>query len=119
MATAQDVVNFLVQWKTATSNYIDFVPRSKNIDTLSRLGININYAKTILKSLTQANYLSGPEADYDRIGDQVWCFGTTVAGMEIYIKVKIYQDATGKPQAKCLSFHETDRPLQYPHGEKL
>lgn len=63
-------------------------------------------------SLSLTNYADGPKKDLDKPGE-LWEFGTEISGCEIYIKLKI-TEIDGEKIVKCISFHEADRPLNYP-----
>lgn len=106
------VAQFLKQFKQiAEANGIYVVPRRKNKLDLISLGITEKIREAIILSLTPDNYCKGPEADRDQPGD-LWFFGKTENGDEIYIKLKIVA-AKGTYIAKCLSFHRAERKLVY------
>lgn len=117
-ATNKDVSAFLKEFKLIVTQGrgLDVIPRLVNRDTLIELGLTERNRKQTILNLSACDYCSGPEADTDRPGD-VWVFGKTLAAKEIYIKLKIAQ--VGKTEiAKCLSFHEAERALQYPLKSK-
>ncbi|MFC1475861.1 hypothetical protein ACFLQW_02525 [Candidatus Zixiibacteriota bacterium] len=94
---------------------LDVVPRQINRDALVQLGLTEQNRKKVLLGLSVADFCDGPEPDTDRAGS-VWIFGKNVGGKNIYIKLKVAQ--VGNSQiAKCLSFHEAQRPLRYPFRE--
>lgn len=83
-----------------------FVPinRPKNMQTLSQLGITWRDAKNHIRNMTYADYISGPEADYDpNEPDPVWIFKVRIDGDVIYVKIKICYACNG--EVKALSFH--------------
>ena|SRR3989338_1832358 len=113
MAIKTEVLQFLSKWRPEAEQFIDFVPRQKNIEGMLKLGITKNMAKQMLCSLGVENYVSGPEMDRDRGKKDIWVFGIKCKGQDVYIKIKLY-DRGGSWGAKCLSFHPADRPLRYP-----
>ena len=42
-----------------------------------------------------------------------WCFGKTMKGYEIYVKLTI-EEKKKRKNAICISFHESTKPLSYP-----
>ena len=100
----------------ATGRGIDIIPRRKNLDSLSRLGITLKICKEEILSLAVKNYLDGPKPDEDRPGE-IWEFGKRVFGKEVFIILKIAQ-AGNAIITKCLSFHEAEFPLRLPFQEE-
>lgn len=91
----------------------------KNRDFISSLGLTIKEAiRTIhlptIRRLTHKNYCSGPEKDRDIENCNVWVFGVEINNEEIYIKLS---DNFKYELAKCISFHEAEHSLKYPHGK--
>jgi hypothetical protein len=86
---------------------------TKNLSSLASLGLTIENRKELLLSLTIEDYCSGPEPDHSFPGD-IWKFGKTLEGKEVYIKLKI-EDQGHRKIAKCLSFHIVEREICYPH----
>ncbi len=106
------VTQFLKQFKQiARVRGINVIPRRINKINLISLGITERIRETIILSLTPEDFCKGPEPDRDRPGD-LWFFGKTENGDEIYIKLKI-ADANGTDIAKCLSFHRAEHKLKY------
>jgi hypothetical protein len=106
------IAQFLKQFKQiAKIRGVYVIPRSKNKLDLIALGITEGIRETIILSLTPDDFCKGPEPDRDRPGD-LWFFGKTENGNEIYIKLKI-ADANGTYIAKCLSFHRAGHKLKY------
>lgn len=106
------VTQFLKQFKQiARVRGIDVIPRRINKINLISLGITERIRETIILSLIPEDFCKGPEPDRDRPGD-LWFFGKTENGDEIYIKLKI-ADANGTDIAKCLSFHQAEHKLKY------
>ena len=88
----------------------------RNRISLLELGLTIVQRKEIILSLSVEDYSSGPVKDKNYPGDY-WVFGKQVGSVEIYIKLKIAGEA-GEEHAICYSFHEAERPLQYPFIKK-
>jgi len=108
------VGNFLKKFKKIATKGrgIDIIPRRKTLDSLSKLGITKHICKEEILSLSVDDYCKGPKPDEDRPGE-VWEFGKTILGKEVYIKLKIAR--AGRAMiAKCLSFHEAVYPLCFP-----
>ena len=80
------------------------VPRRKNIEFLSKLGINKNVALEILKSLSVSNYYSGPEEDDQNRPCKIWKFKLTIEDSQVYIKIAEPFDKT--KGYTCISFHD-------------
>lgn len=99
--------------RNAQTNFT-FVHRKKNLDSLSQLGVTIDDAKNEIFKLTIKNYISGPSKDKDRTLGNVWIFGTSINGYEIYIKLS---DNFKGNMAKCISFHKADFKCKYPYRE--
>ncbi len=81
-----------------------FVRRSKNMKTLAQLGLVPSDIVDKLHELTYADYISGPETDWNRPDDdKLWIFKKRVNSEVVYIKLKVeYQ--TDK-SVRVLSFH--------------
>ena len=101
--------------KIAAERGIDVIPRNKNNDALSELGLTKKNRRDEILALSVENYCSGPEPDYDRPGE-VWIFGEQIGDVNIYIKLKIAQVGNRKI-AKCLAFHPAEFPICYPCKE--
>ena len=118
-----DISSFLVRAKKLmASGNVDFVPRRKNLQALSKYGLTVADAKDEILDLTVADYHKGPKKDFDKTqpGD-IWEFKKDVDGKPFYVKLKI-QNRNGKPILKCLSFHEDEYRLSKggePHDELL
>jgi hypothetical protein len=114
-ANRADILRFLQAFKSivADGRGLDVVPRMVNRNALINLGLTESIRKRIILALSAEDYCGGPEPDNERPGD-VWIFGARVGEKEVYIKLKI-----GKVDdvqiAKCLSFHEAEFQLRYPH----
>ena len=108
-ARATDISSFLAKAKNllVAGNYI-FVPRKKNMQSLSDHRLSIADAKEEILGLVVGDYYKGPKPDLDQSqpGD-VWEFKKVVAGEQFYVKLKIQERIEGEV-LKCLSFHEDE-----------
>ena len=103
--TPAEVAQFLSDMKKAVNaGKISFIPRKKNMFTLAKLGLTMKDVKDELINLSYANYVSGPETDYDcPASDCFWIFKTMIDSSCIYIKVKVLYQTDGG--VKIVSFH--------------
>ncbi len=88
--------------------------REKNSIALAELGLTPALRTEAIFNLTVSNYVEGPNPDHDRPGQELWVFGATIEGAEIYIKLKIFETKEGRRVGKCLSFHRAEQRLPYP-----
>ena len=88
MATSSEIQVCLSTIKSVHS--IRIIPTEKNRETRFQLGITVDDQVDLIRNLTLADYIAGPEADYDssRSGD-IWKFKKNAYGTTFYIKVKI------------------------------
>lgn len=87
---------------------IFFVPRKKNEESLLRLNLTVPMVYQELIELTPSNYYVGPKEDRDGSVGEVWVFRHPVSGVEIYIKMKLFQ-VQGEDYLKILSFHQWNK----------
>lgn len=101
LATKKEINHFLERLKLSDSFVI--VNTQKNRVTRYKLGITVQDQKDLICDLTDSDYISGPEDDYDssRPG-QIWKFKRSAFKTVFYIKIKIEDNAT---EAKALSCH--------------
>jgi hypothetical protein len=94
------------------------VPRLARSKTPLELGLTEQNCRDVIDSLTVENYSNGPDDDRDRPGTgKIWTFGSEVSGVEVYIKLKVFEVRRGimvETCAKCLSFHRAERSIRYP-----
>jgi len=118
MATREDVAELLFDIKSAARNGLyHLVTRERSLKGLIDLGLTAPAEVVpILLSLTPDNYATGPEADRDRPGEEVWVFGIDVGGTEAYVKLKRIEDRRSGIGCRVLilGFHPAERPLEYP-----
>jgi len=102
---------FLKRFKMKMSSEgMVLVRRKPNLDSIARLGFTLDEVERVVLGLTEKNYVKGPEADNDGSAGEIWVFGVSEAGDDIYVKLKLDPAA-----AKCLSFHHAEYPLRLPY----
>lgn len=113
-ASQPQVNSFLKELKAiiTSGRGLFMIPRASNNATITMLGLTRKTVELEILSLSIVDYSSGPEQDRDHPGD-LWIFGKTINGYEIYIKLKIAEIKDTKI-AKCISFHEAEFSLTYP-----
>ena len=81
-----------------------FAHRSKNMATLSALGLLMSDVRDELLNLSFSDYINGPEIDYGfPTSDRLWVFKKSISGQVIYIKFKVEYQTDGK--VRVVSFH--------------
>ena len=118
-APREAIGKFLQEFKEIATEGggIHFIHRRKNIESLAYLGLTRRNCKEEILSLSVVDYCGGPKADRGKPGE-IWEFGKVIAGMEVYIKLKIAQ--VGEERiAKCLSFHVAQVPIRFPYKDDL
>ncbi len=112
MATREQVRLFLHLIKMTAAVRFVFRDRTENLRTLALLGITREHAESLVLGLTPEDYSSGPSADHNHPGLDVWVFGLRVGSIEVYVKVQaIVNPPVG---CVCISFHKSERPMDYP-----
>lgn len=98
---------FLLKCKKLLSTCeLQFIERSKNINSLTKHGLLVSDVKKCLLELRPSDYCSGPEKDRDANGD-IWVYKKIINGTQFYIKLKIVYE-NNKEELKCISFHEDE-----------
>jgi hypothetical protein len=117
-ADYHQIAQFLTRFKKTAQLRIDFINRPKNNSFLAAKGMTPEERKEIILGLEVQHYVDGPEVDeaHPKGPKSVWVFGYKAECGHIYIKVKHYTDNAGIGRAKCLSFHEAEFQLKFPHG---
>lgn len=115
VAAESDITLFLKRFKHYARRKLLLVPRPVNMSALSDLGLLPRDAKALLMGLSSENYCKGPETDRDRKGPKVWMFGLCIAGKGVYVKLS---DNFKSNRARCISFHETTAPMNYPYKRR-
>ena len=110
MITISEVNKFLEEFKVKAKVFgiIYRDDRAKNADALIELGISAKIRERIIFSLEGEDYSQGPIMETLNKGAEMWVFGKDHNGVEIYIKISV------SDRALCISFHEAERPMQYP-----
>ncbi len=114
MVARHKVVLFLELMKATARRQFVFRDREKNLATLASLGITRKHAESLVMGLKPEDYVSGPEADHNNPGRDVWVFGLEALGREVYVKLQVFVDPDC---CVCVSFHEPEHPMHYPLRE--
>lgn len=85
--------------------------RDKNRKALFDLDISKIERLDVIKSIQTTDYSQGPIIDTLNKSSEMWVFGKTVKGVEVYIKITM---GGFNGQAVCISFHRAEYPLNYP-----
>ena len=115
MTSKDDVIEFLKDFifKMEYWGLVIRLDRTnlKNANTLSLLDLTYKYIGEILKRLELEDYSEGPHRDKLYGNSDMWVFGKTIKGHEIYIKIQL-----GEPRSKtiCISFHLAEYKMKYP-----
>ena len=109
------VVLFLHLMKMAARAHFVFVGRRVNLEALALLGITREHAQLLVTGLKPEDYVSGPDADNNNPGLELWVFGLHISGHEVYVKLQVISDPPVR--CVCVSFHESERPMHYPLRE--
>ena len=117
MAPREVVVNFLHLFKGCLMlGRMAVRDRDKNRQALINLGLTPAERREVLLSLVPEDYIAGPKPDDTDDTKEVWEFGKSVAGTEVYIKLRVVQ-APGKRgvyHALVWSFHQAEFRMKYP-----
>jgi len=114
----RQIRNFLIDFKELMGQGRYYVMEHvKNLKTLIDLGMTIRQRDELLLSLSLENYSEGPLRDAYKPGN-LWVFGKSVEGIEVYIKLKIITLPDGDENAVCISFHTSEFPMNYPYGSQ-
>ena len=111
MKTRQEVERFLEEIKVKVSTgvltllYLN--NREKNARTLLELEMPPNNRTDIIMKLKPEDFYRVEEGKYLEQYD-MYSFGKTVKGMEVYIKISITEE-----NVVCISFHEAEYPIDY------
>lgn len=114
MASREEIKAYLQDFHIKMEIWGIFVrdDRGKNTQTVLDLEITKDFRNKVLKSLIVEDYSEGPLEETLNGGNDMWVFGKTVKGKEIYIKI-----AMGMKESKviCISFHIAEYEISYPH----
>jgi len=112
MASNQQVKDFLREFKLKMSiwNIVFLDDRGKNSQTLADLEVMPVERNKILEKLEVDDYCDGPLKETQLGGSEMWVFGRTLKGKEIYIKITLGVEGTS---VICISFHIAEYPMKY------
>lgn len=113
MITVEDVNAFLNQFniKAQVFGIVFRDDRPKNRKALVQLELTQLQREKIVKSLLPKDYVEGPMVDMLNQKEEMWVFGKSVNGQEVYIKITLGHE---NDQTVCISFHIAEHPLTYP-----
>ena len=110
LSSRKDVEAFLEEMRAAIKfGKVNFINRSKNMNTLDKLGWMPEDAIDEIETLTYDEYKNGPEIDrMYPTSDKLWVFKKEIEGENFYIKLKVeHQD---EDSLRVLSFHFDELP---------
>ena len=113
MADKLIVKSFLQKLKEIIKVWgIIFSNRPKNsIQNLADLSITTKMREEIILNLEIEDYSEGPLEETQQGGIEMWVFGKTIKGQQIYIKLTISKITD---QAICISFHKAEFSMEFP-----
>lgn len=113
MATSEEVHSFLQDFKIKLGIWgvVFRDDRGKNAQALLNLEITPVFREKILKELQTTDYYEGPKKENLYSGADMWVFGKTIKGQEVYIKITL---GFSGAQVICISFHVAEHPMDYP-----
>ncbi len=111
MATTDEIYSFLQDFKTKIGIWgvIFRDDRGKNAKALLDLDITPVYREEVLRGLLVTDYYEGPKKETLYGGADMWVFGKTIKGQEVYIKVTL---GFAGAQVICISFHVAEHPMK-------
>jgi len=92
---------------------VKILNRPENLSMLHILEFNQLDVENTLLSLTKQDYCEGPVSDDKGRPDDVWIFGRSINGHNVYIKLAIVEKKKRR-NVVCISFHESTHSLYYP-----
>lgn len=117
MAGRSEVLEFLNQFKSCVMlGFWHVKAREKNRQGLIDLDLTPEDRKELVLGLTPEDYHAGPKPDDTDDTREVWEFGKDVAGVEVYIKLRVVRDPRrrGAYRAMVWSFHPAEHRMRYP-----
>lgn len=113
MATSEEVHLFLQDFKVKLGVWgvVFRDDRGKNAQALLNLEITPVFREKILKELQVTDYYEGPKKENLYGGADMWVFGKTIKGQEVYIKITL---GFSGAQVICISFHVAEHSMVYP-----
>jgi hypothetical protein len=111
MAIVDEVQSFLQDFKAKLGVWgvVFRDDRGKNVQALLDLDITPIFREKILQELVAGDYHEGPLKETLYGGADMWVFGKTIKGQEVYIKITL-----GIPGAQviCISFHVAEHSMK-------
>jgi hypothetical protein len=117
MPIRDEVADFLRSFKGCVAlEHYAVKDRQKNRQGLIDLELTPAERRDLLLGLEPEDYVAGPKPDDTDDTKEVWEFGTTVGGKEVYIKLRVVQDPRRRNayRATVWSFHPAEFPMRYP-----
>ncbi len=117
MATREQALEFLRVFKVcAMLGRMSTKSREKNRQALIDLGLTANERRGIVLGLQPEDYVAGPKQDDTDDTKEIWEFGKTAGGTDVYIKLRVapYHGKRNVNHALVWSFHPAEFPLKYP-----
>lgn len=112
MVSKEQVKDFLKEFKVNMNiwNILFLDDRGKNSQTLADLELMPIERKKIIENLVIDDYCEGPLKETQYGGSEMWVFGKTLRGKEVYIKITLGLRNTS---VICISFHIAEYPMKY------
>ena len=112
MRKIEEIEEFLRQFKVKMTIWdVLFYSREKNIQALADLEITALFRLKVIEGIESQDYSEGPLADKMIDGAEMWVFGKTIKGKEVYIKTTLGKE---NHPVVCISFHLAEYPMRYP-----
>lgn len=118
-ATITEINDYLKGVQTALPRNFILWNTDKNKRTLLELGYDKKLVGQELSSMVNLDYSEGPSQDKDSL-NEYWVFGKIIQGKEIYIKIKMVNRNNQGEEVDtlvCMSFHFSEKCLNYPYKE--
>lgn len=111
MATTEEIQSFLRDFKAKLGIWgvVFRDDRGKNAKALLDLDITPVYREQVLRELLVTDYYEGPKKETLYEGSNMWIFGKTIKGQEVYIKITL---GFAGAQVICISFHVAEHSMK-------
>jgi hypothetical protein len=111
MSTVDEVRSFLQDFKAKLGIWgvVFRDDRGKNVQALLDLDITPVYREQVLRELQVTDYREGPKRETLNGGADMWIFGKTIKGQQVYIKITLGFVGV---QVICISFHVAEHPMK-------
>ncbi len=112
MSTKQQVKEFLKELLIKINHWgvLFLDSREKNSQTLADLELMPNERIKVIEKLEVDDFCEGPLEETQYGGSEMWVFGKTIRGKEIYIKISLGRT---NANALCISFHIAEYKMNY------